>query len=256
MKKDKFYVCLRIFIALCAWFLIYKLFGVLVGPALEGTTSNLLRNVICRMVVPYTLGLGFFYIIVRNMEKKEIDKQGISATDMVKAFVIQSGFSFFIFFIINLILTICRLKKPGLATEDISSNIIFYIVLLLIFNPILEEFLYRKLVLERLLVVGEKLAIFLCAALFALPHLFSMGFPSMVYTFVLGVVWSVVTIRTGKLWPAIVLHALSNLYGSFLPLLMTQTPITSVMFVFWAVIVMPVLALILLINRGASHHNE
>ena len=40
----------------------------------------------------------------------------------------------------------------------------------------------------------------------------------MFYTFALGLVWAFITVRTGKLWPAIVLHSLSNVYCGLLPI--------------------------------------
>lgn len=243
-KKSKFCVIFRVLIGLIVWFLFTKGYGILIAPVVDSHISVLLGKIIASMVVPYTFGLGAFYLIVKTMPEVSLFPTG-EKINLIKAFVIQSGLSFPLFFILNAVFTLIGLPAGGIAQEEISSNIIFYVVLLLVFNPVFEELLYRKLVLSRLRVLGDKVAIFICALLFALPHLISVGFPSLVYTFVLGLVWSYVTVKTGKLWPAIILHSLSNLYGSFFSLVMTRIPVTTVIFVLIVVVIMPAIAITL-----------
>ena len=142
------------------------------------------------------------------------------------------------------------------ADELFGDQALFFLVLLLLFNPIFEELLFRKLTLDRLLVLGKKPAILISAVLFALPHVISVGVPQMFYTFVLGIVWGYVTVKTGKLWPAMVLHSLSNIYGSYIPLLAKTTVPTTVLFMLVYLIVMPLLAILLLVRwkrRLAPH---
>lgn len=248
MENKNGNVVIRIFIGLVVWFSIYKLYATFVSPVYENHIPVFLNQVINSMVVPYTIALGAFYLIVRGMKKGKCNNEKMTVSDMAKAFVIQSGFSILPMMILNVIMMILGFSKSGIDVNEIRSNLLFYVILLLLFNPIFEELLFRRLMLDRLLILGEKQAVILCAALFALPHLFSVGLPNMVNTFVLGLVWSFVTVKTGKLWPAIILHSLSNLYGAFFPMVMTMTMPTTALFMLTVVFIMPTVALVLLIK--------
>lgn len=245
--KNKFLVVLRVFIGVVVWYLVSKAYGYFVAPLIDPHIPSFLGAVISQMIVPYTLGLGEFYLIVKSMPKVDLIPTG-NKVNLGKAFVIQSGLGFLPFFILNFIFTMLGLSAGGMTTEEISSNLVYYVILLLVFNPVFEEFLFRRLILPRVRVLGDTAAIFISAALFAFPHFFSVGFPTFVYTFIQGLVWSYVTVKTGKLWPAILLHSMANLYGSFFALYMTSKPITSVLFMLIAVIVMPIIAIVLTVK--------
>ena len=138
----------------------------------------------------------------------------------------------------------------GIPAEELFGNIWFYIVLLLIFNPVMEELLFRKILLERLTCLGFKWAVICSAVLFALPHVVSQGVPQMFYTFGLGLVWGYITLKTGKLWPAIILHSLSNIYGAFIPMIAAEIhPLLSGLFVMFTMGVMVPLTVLFLIKE-------
>ena len=62
--------------------------------------------------------------------------------------------------ILNIVLNILGFPPHGMSPEDLFGKyFLFYVVLLLIFAPVLEEILFRKILLDRLLLIGEKEAI-------------------------------------------------------------------------------------------------
>jgi hypothetical protein len=61
MKKNNILTVFRVFIALVAWFVIYKCYGVFIDPLLEGYMSDSIRMILSGMAVPYTAGLGAAY---------------------------------------------------------------------------------------------------------------------------------------------------------------------------------------------------
>ena len=251
MKKNNILTVLRVFVALVAWFVIYKCYGIFIDPLLEGHASDSIRMILSRMVVPYTLGLGASYLIVRGMpmEKDSSDSLlNVTPGLIFKAFLIQMGLSMPVIMIGNMILKVLGKPLGGMSREEIfGEHAVFYIVLLLIFNPIMEEVLFRKLALDKLLVLGEVPAIFISAAFFGLPHAYSQGVPQMFGTFVLGVVWAYVRIKTGKLWPCMVLHMLFNLYGAYFTLFMAGSTLTACVLAGINMIILPIPAVILMI---------
>lgn len=76
--------------------------------------------------------------------------------------------------------------------------------------PIGEEFIFRKLLIDRTRRFGDTPAILLSGLIFALIHgnLFQFF-----YAFLVGAILAYVYTRTGKLWPSVVMHALINLMG-------------------------------------------
>ena len=248
MEKNKVLKVIRIIIAVAVWLIITKLYGAFLDPLWEGRIPVIIRMILSSMVVPYTLGLGAFYIIVRGMP--EACKKDSKTMNLFKCFIIQTGISFPCLMFVNFIVKILGIETPGITSEELFGHLWFYIILLLIFNPVMEELLFRKFVLERLGFLGIKGTIICSAVLFALPHLISQGPAQVLYTFALGLVWAYVTLKTGKLWPAIILHSLSNIYCAYIPMAASNiSPLASVAYAgFTMLIIMPV-AIVLLVKE-------
>ncbi|MBR2263864.1 MAG: CPBP family intramembrane metalloprotease [Firmicutes bacterium] len=95
-----------------------------------------------------------------------------------------------------------------------QSNVLFWRVLIIvILAPILEEFLFRRQIIDRVRIYGEKRAVLLSAVMFGLFH---GNLSQMFYAFLLGLVFGYVYLRTGKLRFSIILHMLINFMGSVL----------------------------------------
>lgn len=256
MEKNKVLIVVRISLGLVCWFLIYKLYGAFVDPMLAGVLPETVRMILASMVVPYTLGIGAFYLVIKGIPSGSFQSGNDGSAlnpgpaTIAKYFVIQTGLSFPVMFILNAILTVAGVKLHSMTAEDLLGHVWFYIVLLLIFNPVFEELLFRKLILYRLSALGEKGAIIVSAVLFSLPHIYSQGIPQMFFTFAVGLVWAYVTVKTGKLWPAIVLHALSNLYCAYLPILITMiNPALSILFVAVTLFAMVPLTIVFMVKK-------
>ena len=262
MKKNNILTVLRIAAALAVWFLVYKLYGAFIDPMLEGKLSETIRMIISHMLVPYTVGLGAFYLIVMGMPVPEKTKSSVSVGNndihdtkkilstgfMLKAFLVQMGISMPVMMIFNIIFKILGLPVPGMTEDELFGvHMIFYIVLLLIFNPVMEEVLFRKLVLDRLLILGEVPAIIISSIMFGLPHLYSQGLPHMFSTFAIGLVWAYVRVKTGKLWPCMGLHMMFNLYGCYFALFMAQRPVTVFLIFLLNMMVLPAAAALFLV---------
>ena len=208
---------------------------------------------ICATVIPYAVAMPLAYLIIRGMKTSKSDtplmKPGFA--NMGKIFLIQSGISFMAMFPIAIIVKVLNIKTPETTAEQILAQPLFYGFLLLIFAPVMEEFLFRKVFFDRLMVLGTKPAILLSAVFFALPHIISQGPAQLFYTFVLGLSFGYVTARTRKLWPAIVLHSLSNLYCGILAAVWPKDkPVFMFAYVLIYVLAVPAAAVALaIVNR-------
>ncbi len=82
----------------------------------------------------------------------------------------------------------------------------------MILAPILEELVFRKLLIDRAVVFGDRTAILLSALFFGLAH---GNFYQLFYAFALGCLFGYVYIRTGKIGYTISFHMTINFLGGF-----------------------------------------
>ena len=88
-----------------------------------------------------------------------------------------------------------------------------------ILAPIIEEFLFRKLLIDRMYPHGEMAAILTSAALFGLFH---QNFSQFLYTFGIGVVLGYLYCRTGSYIKVTLLHMAFNFIGGVIPTLLSM----------------------------------
>ena len=85
------------------------------------------------------------------------------------------------------------------------------ILVMVILAPILEEYICRKQIIDRIGQYGEKTAIFFSAMVFGLMHQNLFQF---FYAFALGLVFGYIYTRTGRLRYTIILHSIVNFMGA------------------------------------------
>ncbi len=101
-----------------------------------------------------------------------------------------------------------------------EANPILQALTVAVAAPVMEEFVFRRCTLDRLLPYGEKAALLVSALLFALFH---TAVNQVCYAFLLGLVFGWVYIKTGKLRYSVILHTLINTMSSvILPLLLRE----------------------------------
>jgi len=89
---------------------------------------------------------------------------------------------------------------------DLLSNIIFIGLL----APIIEELLFRKLLIDRIINYGESIAVFTSALMFGL---FQGNLTQFFYCFGIGLMFAYVYCKTGKIRYSIALHMIINTVG-------------------------------------------
>ncbi len=100
-----------------------------------------------------------------------------------------------------------------------SSAATFLVVGLL--GPLMEEFLFRVVLLRRLLPYGRTFAVVTSALLFGLYHgnFFQMG-----YAFAIGLALGYITVRTGSVLHAACMHIFVNSYSNLMAFVLERYP--------------------------------
>ena len=110
------------------------------------------------------------------------------------------------------------------STNDVQAvlmegNMFVTFLFAVVCAPILEELIFRKLLVDRTLVYGEGVAIVFSGLVFGLFH---GNLTQFVYAFVIGVLFALVYARTGKIYITICLHMILNFIGGILGVLLIR----------------------------------
>lgn len=107
--------------------------------------------------------------------------------------------------------------SPNIITDIISTQSPWQIVLGVgILAPFIEEFFFRKLLIDRLYAHGEFLAILTSGLLFGLFH---QNLGQYFYTFLFGLVIAYLYCHTGSYFLSVLMHAVFNLFNGVFPTL-------------------------------------
>ena len=184
------------------------------------------------LVSLYVVGLGLFLLVIKGIPGRECEFRSTSGdrceSDCVperqrergklsgKQFVLCFLLQFSAIMIMSVLVNILGVFGIEVATTQIDAVSPYMLFMLLIFNPIAEEFVFRKLFADKLLKYGERFYVLTSAFCFAIVHGVSLGIPQVIYTFILGLIWGYVMAKTGDFKLVVLLHALSNLFGGVL----------------------------------------
>lgn len=113
---------------------------------------------------------------------------------------------------VNAAISALRGQQAGEPLQDMVSVSSPWIIFLfgVVIAPLVEEWIFRRVLLRRLSPWGEPVAIFGSAFLFGLFH---GNFGQFFYAFAVGVVFAYVALRTGGIRYTVALHFLVNLLG-------------------------------------------
>ncbi len=183
----------------------------------EWAESAIVGNLIS-MLPLYLVAVPVFYLILRRLPKDTVVPEPMGAGDTVKGLFVAVTMVMAGNYVGNLFLTALQTAMGRSLTNPLEErmdgvgiwiNLIFVVIL----APILEELVFRKLLCDRLLPLGEGYTVILSSAVFALAH---GNFFQVFYAFSLGMLFSTVYIKTGRIRYSILYHmAINGFTGLF-----------------------------------------
>ena len=164
----------------------------------------------------YLIGVPVGYLLLRRVPKEPLAIKNMSLGQWIKAALI----SFFLMYAGNLIgvqvLSYVNELFGLEATNPLEalvsgSNLWLQILVTVILAPIVEELIFRRIMISRMHPYGERLAVVVSALMFGLFH---GNVSQFFYAFAVGLVFGYVYLRTGKVRYTIALHMFVNFMGS------------------------------------------
>lgn len=187
---------------------------------LESSWSLLLISILPLYLVAVPIG----WCILRRLPAARPEEHALTGEQLLMYFVM----SFAVMYLGNLVgvgvNTGISAAFGGSYENPISellgeTNIWAELVCVVLIAPPLEELLFRKLLCDRIRVYGEKTAIVVSGLVFGLFHANLYQF---FYAFGVGMLFSYIYLRTGRLRYTMLLHMSINLVGGVLPAFLLQ----------------------------------
>lgn len=173
-------------------------------------------SLLVSMLPTYAIAFPLTSLLIRQVPGVQMKKHNMKPTQLLGAFAI----SYALMYLSNLagqfftnIIGIIKGSPVDDAIADLVSELnpltAFFVMVLL--APALEEWIFRKLLVDRTIRYGEGTAIFLSGLMFGLFH---GNLNQFVYTFLVGAFWAFIYVKTGCLRYTIYLHMALNFMGS------------------------------------------
>ena len=172
----------------------------------------------------YVVALPVFILLVKGMKKTIRARERLKFSEFAKIFLVAEAFMYVGSFIgnyLNLFIGAYIGEAPTNSTSELiaESNMLLLIAIAVIIGPIVEELIFRKLLMDKLGMYGDRIAIVVSAVTFGFFH---GNLYQFFYATLLGFVLAYLYSKTANVWYPILLHMIVNFMGSVIPMLLTD----------------------------------
>lgn len=196
----------------------------LAAPSLIENGIPALLNLALSSATMYLIGLPIYYMFLKNIPTDAPAKNGIRISVLWASFLITFALSYFG----EMIGTAVAGMVYELAGKAVDSGTIGFIsslkwyesfIITVIIGPLAEEFMFRRMIIDRTRAYGEKLSVIFSALMFAFFHMSIIQF---FYAFAVGLLLGYLYIRKGRLLYCWIIHALFNFFCAVVPKLIIE----------------------------------
>lgn len=194
------------------------------------TAPELMMNpnysILILMLPMYIISMPLMALLIKTVPAVKIPIQHkMSLKQWLAAFVMCYGIVYVSNFIGLAFTSLIGLLKGSTVSNtivDIASSlnpfVTFFIMVLL--APVAEEFIFRKLLIDRIVTYGEGTAVLFSGLMFGLFH---GNINQFVYAFSLGLFFGFIYVKTGKVIYTILMHMVINFMGSVASMLILNS---------------------------------
>lgn len=165
----------------------------------------------------YGIGLPIFFLLTKSLPSAtKKPKEKLKVYQFIIIFFITAATMYITNFFsvaLNFIITLFKgtdIMNP-IMDAVFDGNMVITFIYTAIGAPIVEELIFRKLMLDKLRRFGDLTAILVTGIAFGLFH---MNLPQMFYATALGIIFAYVAIRTNTIRYSILLHIIVNTIGA------------------------------------------
>lgn len=207
--------------ALSALVVFSQIGGIIVAIICEKFIPDLAKSSIYNFIVSilpiYLIALPIFLLIIRKIPKYDInEKSNLTIVEFIKVLIISFG-AMYIFNLlgvgVNFLISLLKGSEVANPLADLLSkvNLLESLIFVGILAPIMEELIFRKILLSRLRKFGDSFSIFFSALAFGMFH---GNLSQFFYAVALGCILGYIVVKTGTIKYSIALHMCINIFGS------------------------------------------
>ena len=175
---------------------------------------------IVQVLCMYVIAFPILFFIVRGMKSVFRSKTKMKISDFLVTFLIAEGLMTIGSIVANILTSafssFTGYELPNTTAELIENSPVWLVILVaVIIGPVVEELIFRKLLMDKLGMYGDRIAIIVSAISFGVFHgnLFQVF-----YAALLGALLAFVYSKTGNILHTIALHITINFFGSVVPM--------------------------------------
>ena len=179
-------------------------------------TGNMDVLMILSVVIVYGCAMPLIAVLVKGMEVQKPERHKMRWWQFLLAFVMCYSMVFVSNIVGVGITTVIGLLKGSAVENNMAGlvaggNMLINFVGIVVLAPIVEELVFRKLIIDRTAKYGQGIAILTSGLMFGLFH---GNLNQFAYAMVLGCFFAFLYLRTGNLKITIAMHAIINFMGS------------------------------------------
>lgn len=219
-QKSKFFSANLTYFILIIGFIVIRLLSSLNALEFLGNYGTYVLNLVLQVGLMFLLPLFLYSFLTREkpknvmqnfgLRKIKFSAIGIAVAIGIIVYVLNIGVSSFFATILSLF------GYEKLSSTTITSYSVGELIINLIFTGLLpafcEEFTHRGMLVDGYSKLGYKKAIFFSALLFGLTHL---NIEQFFYATIIGVLLAFITMITGNIFPAMIIHFMNNAINVF-----------------------------------------
>ena len=207
---------LAIFVSMILVNIVQVIFFGIIRVVNQGLLSALWINYAAIAISFYLIGFPVFYLMIKNLpEEEKRESKTLGVFEVIKICFMSYSIVYIVNFLTNLLMMLIAVIKGSEVTNPLvnmleGSNWIWSLIFAGILSPIIEEMMFRGVMLNKLRRYGDKVAIITTAILFGLFH---ANFSQFFYAVALGMIFAYVALKTGTIKYSIILHIVVNIMG-------------------------------------------
>ena len=207
---------LAIFVSMILVNIIQVVFFGIIGVVNQELLSALWINYAAIAISFYLIGFPVFYLMIKNLpEEEKRESKTLGVFEVIKICFMSYSIVYIVNFLTNILMMLIAVIKGSEVTNPLvnmleGSNWIWSLIFAGILSPIIEEMMFRGVMLNKLRRYGDKVAIITTAILFGLFH---ANFSQFFYAVALGMIFAYVALKTGTIKYSIILHIVVNIMG-------------------------------------------
>lgn len=190
--------------------------GGIAGFVDESLVDNMNSYFLITMIPMYLIGMPLLMLLISRVPAQKIEKRKMKVGHWILSFFMCYALMYLSNLVGQFITMIIGAVKGSLVQDaivEVATGLhpVVSFIFMVLFAPVLEELIFRKLLVDRMVKYGESTAIVVSAFMFGMYH---GNLNQLVYAFAIGLFFAFIYVKTGKLIYTIVLHMVINFMGS------------------------------------------